>query len=76
VKFGPVSAAQHSQPTLGAAVFTMGIGVSGLTYLWYRLLTRTEEEQTPPIENVIWISAVCCGFVASGIWELIRSLGS
>lgn len=74
--FGPVSAAQHSQPTLGGAVFSMGIGVSVLTYLWYRFLTRTEEEQKPPIENVIWISAVCCVFIASGIWELVHSFGS
>ena len=50
VTFGPVSAAQQSQPPLGGAVFTMGIGVSVLTYLWYRFLTRTEEEQKPPIE--------------------------
>jgi hypothetical protein len=53
----------------------MGIGVSVLTYLWYRYLNRTEEEPKPPFENVVWISLICCVFIAYGIWELVRSLG-
>jgi UDP-N-acetylmuramyl pentapeptide phosphotransferase/UDP-N-acetylglucosamine-1-phosphate transferase len=77
VTFGPVSAAQHSQPTMGGALFSLGIGVSVLTYLWYRYFTRTEEEESKTsIGNVIWISAVCFVFVAVGIWELVRSLGA
>jgi hypothetical protein len=54
----------------------MGVGVSVLTYLWYRYLNRTEEEPKPPIGNVIWISAVCCVFIGIGLWELVRSFGT
>jgi hypothetical protein len=73
VIFGPVSAAQHSQPTLGGALFSMGVGVSVLSYLWYRYLNRMEEEPKPPLGNVLWISVICCEFIGLGIWELVRS---
>ena len=49
--FGPVSAAQHSQPTVGVALFSLGVGASVLTYLWYRFWNRAEEEPKPAIEK-------------------------
>jgi hypothetical protein len=52
----------------------MGVGVSVLTYLWYRYLNRAEEEPKPPIGNVVWISAICCVFIGLGIWQLVLSL--
>lgn len=73
--FGPVSAAQQSQPTVGGALFSLGVGVSVLTYLWYRFWNRAEEEPKPPLGNVIWMSVICCVFIAAGIWELVHALG-
>jgi hypothetical protein len=69
-----VSAAQHSQPTIGGGMFGIGIGISVLTILWYRYLNRVEEEPKPPIQNVLWISFVCCILIGIGIWELTRAL--
>jgi uncharacterized membrane-anchored protein YitT (DUF2179 family) len=54
----------------------MGVGVSVLTYLWYRYLNRTEEEPMPRIGDVLWISAICCVFIGIGLSELVRSSAS
>jgi formate/nitrite transporter FocA (FNT family) len=71
---GPVSAAQHSQPTVGGAMFSIGLGISVLTALWYRYLNRVEEEPKPPMGNMVWISFVACIFIGIGVWELTRAL--
>jgi hypothetical protein len=75
VILGPVSAAQHSQPTIGGALFSMAVSVAGLSYLSYRYLNRTEEEPRPRIGNIVWVSAICFVFIGLGVWELVRSFG-
>jgi len=45
-----------------------------LIYLWYRYFTAQDDKPTPPLENMIFISLIACGFIGTGIWELIRAL--
>ena len=72
--FGPVSAAQHSEPTVLGALFFMGIGVSVSIYVWFRYFNSKDEGPKPPIGNMIWITGIACVFIGAGIWELVRAL--
>jgi hypothetical protein len=67
--FGPVSNAAHSEPTIAGALFPIGIGVSGLMYIWFRFLRRDDEETKPSMRFMIEASLVCCTMIGLGIWE-------
>ena len=71
--FGPVSSA-NNDPSLGFALFLIGLGLYVLIYLWYRYLTAEDEKQKTSLEAVITISSISCTFIGTGIWELIRVL--
>jgi high-affinity Fe2+/Pb2+ permease len=71
--FGPVSSA-NNEPSPGFALFLLGLGLYVLIYLWYRYFTAQDDKPTPPLENMIFISLIACGFIGTGIWELIRAL--
>ena len=70
----PLSSA-NNEPRLGFALFLTGLGLYVLIYLWYRYLTAAEDEkQKFSLEAVIAITSICCSFIGTGIWELIRVL--
>jgi high-affinity Fe2+/Pb2+ permease len=69
--FGPLSSA-NKEPSLGFALFLIGLGLYVLIYLWYRYLTAEDEKQKSSLEAVIAISSICFAFIGTGIWELIR----
>ncbi len=71
--FGPLSSA-NNDPSLGFALFLIGLGLYVLIYLWYRYLAAEDEKKQSSLEAVIAISAICCSFIGTGIWELIRVL--
>src|ERR1700687_780249 len=71
---GPVSSAAHSTPTIGGALFPIGIGLAPLIYVWVRFFRADNEKPKTSMENMIGISLVLCGMIASGIWELMRAL--
>jgi hypothetical protein len=71
---GPVSSAAHSTPTIGGALFPIGIGLAPLIYVWVRFFRADNEQPKPSMENMIGISLVLCAMIADGIWELMRAL--
>ena len=71
--FGPLSSASN-EPSLGFALFLIGLGLYALIYLWYHYLAAEDEKQKSSLEAAIAISAVCCSFIGTGIWELMRVL--
>lgn len=71
--FGPVSSA-NNDPSLGFALFLVGLGLYVLIYLWYRYLTAEDEKKKSSLGAVIAISSISCTFIGMGIWELIRVL--
>lgn len=74
IAFGPVYNAAHSEPTVGGALFAIGLGLSSLIYVWFRYFTAEDEKPKPPIANMIEISLICFVFIGIGIWEWIRAL--
>ena len=71
--FGPVYEAAHSEPSALGGIFGIGIGVSVLSYVWFRYFTHKDEPR-PPVYNVIGITAICSVFLVVGIRELLRAL--
>ena len=71
--FGPVSSA-NNEPSLGFALFLLGLGLYVLLYLWYRYFTAQDDKPKPPLENMIFLSLIACEFIGTGIWEWIRVL--
>ena len=71
--FGPLSSGSN-EPSLGFALALIGPGLYVLIYLWYRYLAAEDDKQKSPLEAVIAISAICCSFIGTGIWELLRVL--
>jgi len=45
-----------------------------LIYVWVRFFRADEEQPKPSIENMMGISVILCGMIATGIWELLRAL--
>ncbi len=72
--FGPVSSVAHSAPTVGGALFPIGVGASGLIYVWFRFFRSDDERPRASLENMIGMSLVCCTMIGLGIWEWIRAL--
>jgi uncharacterized membrane protein YidH (DUF202 family) len=70
---GPVYNAAHSDPTIGDALFCIGVGLSVLSYGWLRFF-RTEDAKPKPLGNMIGISLICCTMIALGVWEWVRAL--
>jgi hypothetical protein len=66
---GPVYNAAHSEPTIGGALFAIGVGMSVLIYGWFRYLRAESRDSEPPLGNMIGISLVCCTMIGLGIWE-------
>ena len=64
---GPVSSAAHSEPTSGGALFAIGVGLSGLIYVWVRFFRAEDGKSKPPQENMIGISLICCTMIGFGI---------
>jgi hypothetical protein len=71
--FGPLSSA-NSEPSLGFALFLIGVGLYVLIHLWYRYLTAEDEKLESSLEAVTGISSICCSFIGAGVWEMIRAL--
>jgi len=71
---GPVYNAAHSEPTIGGLLFGIGIGLSGLPYVWLRFFRAEGETPKPSPENMIGISLICCTMIGFGIWEWVRAL--
>jgi len=72
---GPVYNAAHRDPTIGGALFSIGVGLSVLSYLWFRFFRTEDEKSKPPLANMIGISLICCTMIGLGIWEWVRALG-
>lgn len=70
---GPVYNAAHSSPTVGGALFGVGVGLSGLVYVWIRFFRTKDEKSKPPLEKMIGISLICCTMIGLGIWEWVRA---
>jgi hypothetical protein len=66
---GPVFNAAHSDPTIGGALFAIGLGLSGLIYVWFRFFRAEGGKSKPPLQNMIGISLIFCTMIGSGIWE-------
>ena len=71
---GPVSSAAHSAPTVGGALFSIGIGLVPLIYAWMRFFRTDDEHLRPSVKNMLGISLISCVPIAIGIWEWIRAL--
>jgi UDP-N-acetylmuramyl pentapeptide phosphotransferase/UDP-N-acetylglucosamine-1-phosphate transferase len=71
---GPVSNAAHSTPTIGGALFSIGIGVAVLIYAWARYFWADNEQPKPPTGNIIGITLICCVMIFFGVREWIRAL--
>jgi hypothetical protein len=71
---GPVSIAAHNPPTVGGALFSIGLGLAPLIYVWVRFFRSGNEQPKAPMENMIGISLIFCGMIAIGVWEWIRAL--
>jgi len=71
---GPVSSAARSIPTVGGALFPIGIGLVPLIYVWVRFFRADNGQPKPSTETMIGISLILCGMIADGIWELMRAL--
>ena len=69
--FGPVYDAAHSGPTVGGALFAIGIGLSVLIYGWFHYFAA---EHDKPLANLIRVSLICMVMIGLGIWEWIRTL--
>jgi len=66
---GPVSNAAH-----GGSVnpwFSIGVGSIVLGTLWVRYFTTRKEIKTP-LGILLGISAICLGFIMTGVYELFR----
>ena len=74
IMLGPVSNAAHSEPTIGGALFAIGVGLSGLIYVWFRFFRAEDGKSKPPLQNMIGISLICCTMIGLGIWEWVSSL--
>jgi hypothetical protein len=71
---GPVSGAAHSEPTIGGALFAIGVGLSVLIYGWFRFFRPADGKPQAPLQNMIGISLICCTMIGFGIWEWIRAI--
>jgi len=71
---GPVSSAAHNPPTIGGALFSIGIGLAPLIYVWVRFFRSDSEQPKPTMEKMIGISLILCSMIAIGVWEWIRAL--
>jgi hypothetical protein len=71
---GPVYHAAHSEPTIGGALFAIGVGLPGLIYVWFRFFRDRDAKSKPPLENTVGISLICCTMIGFGIWEWARAL--
>ena len=71
---GPVYNAVHSEPTIGGALFAIGVGLSVLIYGWFHFFRRAEDgKPKPPLQNMIGLSLICCTMIGIGIWEWVRA---
>lgn len=73
--FGPVYDAAHGEPTVGGALFPIGVGLSVLVYGWFRYFT-IERRKPQPLRNMIGITLICGVMIGLGIWEWIRALNA
>ena len=73
--FGPVANAAHNHPTVGRALFSIGLGLTVMVYGWWRYWQVRNEKPKPPVKNMFGVSLICCVFIGFGIWEWIRALG-
>jgi hypothetical protein len=48
---GPVSNAQHSAPSIGDGLFSLGIGAVVLIFLWVHYFRLPDDEPKPPLET-------------------------
>jgi hypothetical protein len=71
---GPVSSAAHNPPTIGGALFSIGIGLAPLIYVWVRFFRSDNEQPKPPMGKMISISLIFCIMIVIGVWEWIRAL--
>ncbi len=71
---GPVSSAAYNTPTIGGAIFPIGVGLALLVYVWVRFFRSDTEQPKAPIENMIGLTLIFCTMIALGIWELLRAI--
>lgn len=71
---GPVYNAAHGEPTIGGALFAIGVSLSFLIHGWFRFFRVEDGRSKPALQNMIGLSLICCMMIGFGIWEWVRAI--